>query len=166
MSALQELEPLQSRYRRLGWGQAVGASGTVRSIDTVVRLAGWSQKGITPRALERLRDELLKAGNVQRLQLEGLNPARQAVFIGGAVVLYATFRALGIESMQYSQGALREGILYDLLGRIREDDLRTRTVKALANRYHVDQEHASNVERTASCSRLRVPGLWVEPRAN
>ena len=161
LSALQELEPVQSRYRRLGWGQAVGASGTVRSIDAVVRLAGWSRKGITPRALQRLRDALLKAGDVQRLRLEGLNPARQAIFVGGAVVLCATFQALGIKSMQYSQGALREGILYDLLGRIREEDLRTRTVKALANRYHIDQEHASNVERTASRLLLEVADAWA-----
>ncbi len=160
LSALQELEPVQSRYRSLGWGEAVGASGSVRSIDAVVRLAGWSRKGITPRALERLRDALLKAGDVQRLRLEGLNPARQAVFVGGAVVLCATFQALGIKSMQYSQGALREGILYDLQGRIREKDLRARTVMALANRYHVDPEHAANVERTASRLLLEVADDW------
>ncbi len=161
LSALQELEPVQSHYRRLGWGQAVGASGTVRSIDTVVRLAGWSRKGITPRALERLREALLKAGHVKRLDLEGLNPDRRAVFPGGVALLHATFQALGIESMQYSQGALREGILYDLLGRIREEDLRTRTVTTLANRYHVDQEHASHVERTASRLLLEIADAWA-----
>ncbi len=161
LSALQELEPVQSRYRSLGWGEAVGASGSVRSIDAVVRLAGWSRKGITPRALERLRDALLKAGDVQRLRLEGLNPARQAVFVGGAVVLCATSQALGSRSMQHSQAALREGILYDSLARIREKDLRRRTVAALANRYHVDRQHAANVERTASRLLLEVADDWA-----
>ena len=160
ISALQELEPVQSRYRRLGWGQVVGASGTVRSIDNVVRLAGWSQKGITPRSLERLRDALLKASHVKRLRLEGLNPDRRAVFPGGVALLLATFEALGIESMQYSQGALREGILYDLLGRIREEDLRSQTVAGLANRYHVDQDHASHVEDTAIRFLLEVAEDW------
>ena len=39
-------------------------------------------------------------------------------------MLLATFKALGIERLLCSDGALREGLLYDLLGRIREEDVR------------------------------------------
>ena len=160
LAALQELEPLRSRYRKAGWDQAVGASGTIRTAWSVVREAGWSQDGITAKSLRRLRDALLKAGHVEKLQLEGLAEARAGVFPGGVVLLQAAFESLGIERMVPSDGALREGILTDLLGRFREEDVRTRSVAALADRFHVDREQSARIEGTALRFLAQSEGGW------
>jgi len=158
LAALQELEPFQGRYRKAGWEQAVGASGTVRAVDAVVRSQEWSKEGITMKSLKRLRDALLKSGRVNGL--EGISPERAPVFPGGVVLLLAAFEALGIETMATSEGALREGLLYDLLGRIGDKDVRTRSVSSLADRFHVDREQASRVERTALGFLTQAEAAW------
>jgi exopolyphosphatase/guanosine-5'-triphosphate,3'-diphosphate pyrophosphatase len=160
LEALRELEPIRTRFRNLGWEQAIGASGTVRAVERVVRESGWSKGGIGVKALERLRDEMLAAGHADRLEMPGLSADRRRVFAGGVVVLAAAFEALGIESMQYSEGALREGVLYDLLGRIRNEDVRGRTVSALGDRYHVDWKQATRVESTALGLLEKVAAPW------
>ncbi len=149
LSALQELEPSRARFAESGWQEAVGASGTVRAVRDVVQAAGWSKRGITPKSLVKLRDALLSAGHVERLRLEGLGAERSSVFPGGVVVLLAAFESLGIERLEASDGALREGLLHDLLGRIQQEDVRERSVTALADRYHVDWKQAGRVECTA-----------------
>jgi len=160
LAALQEFAPLQRRFRRLGWDQAVGASGTVRSIGAVVREEGWTQNGITLKSLKRLRDAVLKAGHVDRVRLAGLGPERRSVFPGGAVLLFAAFEALGIESMQPADGALREGLLYDLLGRIDTEDVRSRSVTALAERFHADRKQGRRVRDAARRCLKQVAETW------
>lgn len=160
MAARIELEPHEARFRKLGWQKAIGASGTIRAVERVLTGAGWSNEGITPPGLKRLRAALVKAERVELLKLPGLSADRAPVFPGGVVVLHAVFEALGIERMLPSDGALREGLLYDLLGRIRHEDGRSRTVTALAKRHHVDAEHAMRVERTAAQFFAQVVEDW------
>jgi exopolyphosphatase/guanosine-5'-triphosphate,3'-diphosphate pyrophosphatase len=159
-AALRELEPVRARFLRHDWQQAVGASGTVRAIDSLVRQYGWSKEGITLRSLKRLRATLLEAGHVDRLRLNGLNPKRRQFIAGGAVILTAVFESLGIDRMHCSDGALREGLLYDLIGRIREKDVRAKSVEALADRCHVDWNHAAHVECTALLLLAQVAEDW------
>ena len=149
LAAHQEFESVQARYRDFAWEEALGASGTVRAIQAVVRNAGWSRDGITPEALRRLRDAILKTGTTRKLRFNGLRSARLGVFPGGLVVLMAAFDSLGIEHMRSADGALREGLLYDLMGRIREEDVRGQTVDSLSERYHVDRPQAERIRTTA-----------------
>ncbi len=149
LAAHQEFESVQARYRDFAWEEALGASGTVRAIQAVVRNAGWSRDGITPEALRRLRDAILKTGTIRKLRFNGLRSARRGVFPGGLVVLMAAFDSLGIEHLRSADGALREGLLYDLLGRIREADVRSQTVASLSARYHVDRKQADRIRTTA-----------------
>jgi exopolyphosphatase / guanosine-5'-triphosphate,3'-diphosphate pyrophosphatase len=144
-----ELEPKVSVYRKLGWDIAVGASGTIRAIDKVIQAAGWEHEGITLSALRRLQRALLEAGNINRLKISGLSQDRVAVFPGGVVILLACFEAMGIKQMRVADGALREGLLYDLLGRISRNDIRSQSVQHLALRYHVDIDQAERVAKTA-----------------
>jgi exopolyphosphatase / guanosine-5'-triphosphate,3'-diphosphate pyrophosphatase len=159
LEALQELEHLQVRFRELSWHQAVGSSGTVRAIASVARAAGWSNGEITPTVLERLRDTLLQSGG-ETPRLDGLSAERAPVFPGGVVVLLAVFRALGIERMEVANGALREGVLYDLLGRLQLRDPRERSAAALASRYQVDAAQAARVEETARVLLAQVASDW------
>jgi len=160
LAAMQELEPVQSRFRDFEWDETVGASGTIRAIDNLVRGYGWSKKGITPTALKRLKEVLLAAGKVDRVMLEGLDPRRALYIAGGTAILKAVFQSLKLERMRRSDGALREGLLYDLLGRIQERDVRGRSVEALAERCHVDWKHAARVECTALQLLVQVADEW------
>ena len=160
LAALQELEPVTERFRAIDWEEAVGASGTIRAIDGLVRTYGWSRKGITADALGKLREALLRAGRVGRLKLEGLNPRRRTTIAGGAAILSALFEALGIDVMRRSDGALREGLLYDFLGRIRDQDVRERGVEALADRAHVDRQQAARVKQTSLFLLAQVADGW------
>jgi len=159
-AALQELEPVRARFSARKCADVVGASGTVRAIDDLIRVHGWSTDGITLPALKLLRDEILKTGNIERLALEGLNPKRQPFIVGGAAILTAVFESLKIERMHCAEGALREGLLYDLMGRIREQDVRDRSVEALADRYHVDWKQAGRVECTGVRLLSQVGDDW------
>ena len=149
-AALVELEPVERRFRAgAGWESAVGSSGTVHSVATVVQAAGWCEEGITLEALLRLRELLIERGTTMNGGIKGLSEGRAPVFAGGVAVLLATFKALGIERMRVAGGALREGALYDLLGRLHHEDTRHAAVESMARRYHVQPEQAERVRETA-----------------
>lgn len=158
--ALLELEPKVAVYRKQGWDTAVGASGTIRAIDKVIQVAGWEHEGITLSALKRMQRALLEAGNINRLKMSGLSQDRAAVFPGGVVILLACFEALGIKQMRVADGALREGLLYDLLGRISHNDIRSQSVQHLAVRYHVDMDQAARVAKTAQRCLKQLARDW------
>jgi exopolyphosphatase/guanosine-5'-triphosphate,3'-diphosphate pyrophosphatase len=164
VTAMQELERVQGRFRQLGWSAAVGASGTVRAVARLVLENGWSQDGITRASLEKLRDAVLDAGSLERLSFKGLSRARATVLPGGLAVLSAIFETLDIGSMQVSQSALREGLLNDLLGRVLSSDVRSTTVNLMMVRYHVDQQQAQRVENTVLHLLSQVTPTWNLPR--
>jgi exopolyphosphatase/guanosine-5'-triphosphate,3'-diphosphate pyrophosphatase len=154
------LEPIEKRYRRIGWEQAIGSSGTIKSIEKVVIAQGWSDDGITPEALERLKDELIRAGSTDKLDLKGLSKDRAPVFPGGVATLMAVFQGLRIKRMWSSDGALREGLLYDMIGRTEHDSVREQAVSALMQRYAVDLKQAARVEEAALYCFARMAAGW------
>lgn len=161
-AAHQELQTIAAPFARLGWQGAVGSSGTVRAIASVLRGQGWSNDtDITLAALLRLQDALIGTGNVSRLQLAGLNAERVPVLAGGFVILRAAVEALGVERLVVSDAALRDGLLYDLVGRLGEDDIRRQTITALTARYHVDAAQAARVERTTVRLFEQVRDTWA-----
>ena len=159
-AARQELRPLVKYYRALGWQCALGASGTIMIVERILRENGWSDGGITPEGLNRLRDALLVAGSVNQLNFKGLGAERAPVFPGGVAILSAVFEALGIECMSIASGALREGALYDLLGRIRHEDTRDRSVGYLATRFQIDLLQAERVSATTLELFNHVAARW------
>lgn len=146
--AEQRLEPIQRQYQRKNWDEAIGASGSLRAIDKVLQTKNWSNNGITREGLERLVAYLNQCSHVSELNLPEIDPERLPVFPGGVAIVYATFKSLGIEQMTVSDGALREGLIQDLLGRLYDHDIRSATVEAWAERYHVDKGHALRVKET------------------
>lgn len=149
IAARLELRPVGRSYRQIGWGSSVGASGTLLAVARVVGEMGWSDDGITLDSLYALRDAMIDAGSIKKLDLAGLSKERARVFPGGVAVLQGVFEGLNIERMSVSDGALREGLIYDLLGRLRHEDVRGRTIKGLMSRFQVDGAHAQRVRRTA-----------------
>ena len=147
--ARQELEAIETTYRRMGWENVYGSSGTIQTIRDIVNNQPNSELNISFTALEKLKDEIIAAGHVKNLKYETLPGSRMPVFAGGFAILYAVFEALKIETMNVSSGALREGLLLDLVGRQKDQDIREKTVDELITRYNIDSEHALRVEQTA-----------------
>jgi len=149
IAAHLELRPVRRPFREVGWKTATGASGTIKAVGRVVNELGLEPYSITLDSLYRIRDIMIDAGHLENLQLPGLKSDRQLVFAGGLAVLIATFEALKIESMQVSEGALREGLLYERLGRIQSEDTRLKTVSSVQQRFQVSQKHARRVSKKA-----------------
>lgn len=150
MWARLELTPVKGLFRNLEWQSTIGASGTIKAIERISQEMGWTEHDITPECLKRMRKILLDAGQMDKLKvLKGLTSDRAPVLPGGLVVLQTVFEALHVDVMAVSDGALREGLLYDLLGRIRHEDVRSKTIEALSLRYQVDRAHAERVRATA-----------------
>jgi exopolyphosphatase/guanosine-5'-triphosphate,3'-diphosphate pyrophosphatase len=158
--ALQELESITTRYRTLGWDSSIGASGTILAIQAIVAQQGWSADAISASALRRLRNALITVGQVDKLPGLGVQAERTPVFPGGVAILSAAFEALGIERMRAATGALREGLLYDLLGRIHHEDVRDGTVENLIQRYQINAEQAKRVADTAIELWRQAPEGW------
>lgn len=159
-----ELRPMKADFRRLGWKHAVGCSGTVHAIHAIGLENGWSSQGITRDSLERLRRFLLEHDHVDELSLPGLRTDRKRVLPGGVAVLLAVFDSLGVERMHDSSGAMREGLLYDLFGRLRHEDARERTIQRFVEPFQVDVAQAERVERTALHVFEQVAQPWgIDP---
>ncbi len=159
-AARLHLEPMEKAYRRIGWEMVIGSSGTIRTVERVVVSQGWSDDGITPEALDSLRAELIKAGSTDALDLKGLGKDRLPVFPGGVAALIAVFEGLKIKRMWSSDGALREGLLYDLIGRTEHDSVREQAVYTMTARYQVDLEQAARVEATVNYCFSRLAPGW------
>jgi len=144
-----ELQQFAANYRRLGWSEAIGSSGTARALGSISAALGERDSIITAPRLAQIRDALIAAGSVDAVRLPGLSDERQPVIAGGAVVMQTAFEALGIDSMRVSDTAMREGLLYDLIGRAEHRDPRDSSIRSLAARYAVDQAQAARVEATA-----------------
>lgn len=149
LAARRELETIEQDYRSLGWDEAVGSSGTARALLDIMELNGWCQGALTREGMDKLRSLLLRVGDVNRLGVAGLRPDRLPVLAGGFAIMSAVFDAFRLERMSFSEGALRLGVLYDLLGRYHHRDLRDATVLQFVRRYQVDQRQADRVHATA-----------------
>jgi exopolyphosphatase / guanosine-5'-triphosphate,3'-diphosphate pyrophosphatase len=149
IAALQEFEPILAHYKKMQWHTTIGASGTIRAIDRIIAATGWSKSGITREALKQLVTRLRECDHVSKLNLPELDSERAPVLPGGILILWAAFKSLDIDLLRVSDGALREGLIHDLLGRIHHDDVRAASVNALAERYHSDREQISRVAATA-----------------
>lgn len=155
-----ELQQFAAGYRARGWGETIGSSGTIRAIGNIVQTNGWSDVDITRASLERLRDALLAAGSIERLRLTGLSEERQGVIAGGIAILEAAFSALDLQRMQVCETAMREGLLYDLIGRAEQTDPRTASIESLMRRYDADSSQARRVETTAHLLFDQVADTW------
>jgi exopolyphosphatase/guanosine-5'-triphosphate,3'-diphosphate pyrophosphatase len=118
------------------------------------------ERGVTPEALEAIIAEMIDARHIDDLELPGLSPDRVPVFAGGIAILAEVMSVLRLEQIHISGGALREGLLYDMLGRLHHQDARERSIQSLQKRYHVDVEQAQRVEATAASLFDAVADEW------
>ncbi len=160
VAARLELEPIQARFKEYGWDYAVGSSGTVHAVTDVLRTRSLGDGAITRPALANLLADILKSGAVSRLKLPGLTEDRAPVFVGGLIILSEILNGLDIQTMRVADGALREGLLYDLIGRLTDEDARALSVRAMQARYHVDLAQAARVEMAARKFLRQTQSAW------
>jgi exopolyphosphatase/guanosine-5'-triphosphate,3'-diphosphate pyrophosphatase len=155
-----ELEPVQEAYRKMGWLQAFGSSGTVRVISDVLHNLNADSPHITLDNLNGLADRMIAAGHVDELDLADVDAERAPVFPAGLAILLEIVESFGIDRVRVAEGAMREGLLYDLMGRFTDEDARVRSVRAMEKRYHVDGSQADRVEATAVSLLEQVESDW------
>ena len=119
-----EFQQFASTYRALGWDDAIGSSGTAKAIGAICQAMKLTKGAITAEALPQVRERLLQAHRIEDIELPSLSDERQPIIAGGLLVLLAALAALGLERMSVSKAAMREGVLYDMLGRGGADDPR------------------------------------------
>jgi exopolyphosphatase/guanosine-5'-triphosphate,3'-diphosphate pyrophosphatase len=132
------------------WDAAYGSSGTIGAVGDVLRENAFDDGTITSEGLDWLVDQLLRAGHIDRLRLAGLRDDRRAVLGGGLATLRAVFSLLGVDRMNAARGALRHGVLYEMLDRrAATRDVRERTVQRLQQKFGADVEQAQRVRDAA-----------------
>jgi exopolyphosphatase/guanosine-5'-triphosphate,3'-diphosphate pyrophosphatase len=146
IAAKAVLDEVVNTYRSNTWDVAYGSSGTIGAVGEVLAAAGWPSGVVTRKGLDWLVDRLLKAQSAERLKIDGMKDDRRAVIGGGISVLRAVFDLLGIEQMEVAQGALRTGVLYDLIEREQDlSDLRSTSVQRLAHNFNTDTAQALRI---------------------
>ncbi|WP_133501532.1 exopolyphosphatase [Cognatilysobacter terrigena] len=155
-----ELQQFAGTYRSLGWDEALGSSGTAKAIGEICAAMKLTKGAITAEALPQVRDRLLQAERIDDINLPGLSSDRQPIIAGGLLVMEAAFEALGLTRVAVSKAAMREGILYDMIGRGGSDDPREASVVALMERYGIDRAQAQRVEDTAMRLFEQVRADW------
>jgi exopolyphosphatase/guanosine-5'-triphosphate,3'-diphosphate pyrophosphatase len=156
LTAREQVQAIASRYEKLGWREAVGSSGTARSIAEVLGKNVEAGPGITAAGLAWLREQLIAAGDFRKLAIPGLREDRIPVVAGGVAIMSAVFDELALHRMTVAEGALRDGVLWDLLGRVHHRDIRDVTVDQFARRYHVDAAQAQRVGALAQALRAEL----------
>ncbi len=158
LAARVELEPIAERYGPSNWDHAIGSSGTIRAVGSVLEGKGWTDGEVTREGLARLQEHLEEVRRPGELDLDGLRADRREVIAGGVAVLTAVFEAFSVEVMRPSGGALREGLLHDLVGRIHHEDVREVSAAAFGDRLGQDPAHGARCRELAEALFDQVSG--------
>lgn len=148
-TAMDKIEDLGCEYRELGWQNVFGSSGTVKTVSKVLSVNGYRDGVITESRLLKLVDDCLQFDHLKSIHLKGLLEERADILVPGLAILLALFRTFHIQSMRYSDGALREGVMYGLDDVFQVNNIRQRTAEALAVQFNIDSEQANRVRDTA-----------------
>ncbi len=148
-AAQLELQSIRKRYRKLGWQDVVGSSGTAKALLRLCQFDPTGPQHLTLLKLNALKQQLLECGSIDAIKFDSLKPLRARVLPGGLAILIAIFKTLDVDRLRFSSGALREGLLYEMIGRRQHEDVRQRSIDSMMQRYHIDTEHSAAVEHTA-----------------
>ncbi len=163
------LFPQATGFKSNRWDEASGCAGTIKAIRDITHAQGWCESGISYKSLLKLREALIDAKHLDNLELAGLSDDRKSVIAGGLSVLLAVFKILDITQMSVSDEGMREGLLYDLVGRITHNDVRDATVEAAMSRWGIDTEQALRVTNTvttlcnSACEQWSINNEQVTP---
>ena len=166
LQAEQELESIADGFKKTGWQQALGTSGSVKVLRDILQQQLHTDGVLRLADLQALKALLLAAGHTQQLQLAGLSEDRKALVAPALCIAIAAFQMLDIAAMQYCEAALREGVLNEMRQRRYQQDIRQSTIDSLQLRYQVDQAHSQRLQHTArQLLRQASPGASLPSEA-
>ncbi|MEG9532735.1 exopolyphosphatase [Mannheimia indoligenes] len=146
--AMEKIEDLMWEYQELGWEHALGSSGTIKTVHQVLIANGYRDGLITEPRLQKMIDLCLEFKSLHDIKMRGLLEERADVLVPGLAILLALFHTFKIETLRYSNGALREGVMYGLEKSFQVGDIRQRTAEALVEQFDLDKKQAARVEKT------------------
>lgn len=149
LSARSKLEWISDDYLKVGWQECIGSSGTIKTISRILSENYQSAGVIDYQGMRKLCQLFITAGHIDNVVLSGLSVNRAPVIIGGLCVLMGAFEELRIERMVASDGALREGLLNDMIETAQGRDIRMDTVTNLELRYRLDSAQSARIANTA-----------------
>ncbi|MDC5847790.1 exopolyphosphatase [Vibrio europaeus] len=150
LAAEQKMESLAYRYNKKGWDIAFGSSGTIKAIREVLVGLGYEDGLINAKRLDKVLDTLCEWETIDEIELSGLTPERKPVFAAGVAILSAIVKSLKVTEIHFSEGALREGLLFEMEDSFKRSDIRMRTTENLASKHLVDLEHAAKIKGQAT----------------
>lgn len=159
-AAKETLQPILQQYTQIGWDVCVGASGTVQALQEIMLAQGMDEV-ITHSKLKRLQKQAMMADHLEELEIEGLTLERALVFPSGLSILIAIFELLEIESMTLAGGALREGLVYEMVDELKQDDIRARTICSVQSRYQLDVDYGQQVADMAARLLAECQPDWI-----
>ncbi len=160
LAAKETLQPILEQYQEIGWDVCVGASGTVQALQEIMLAQGMDEV-ITHAKLKRLQKQAMRADHLEELEIEGLTLERALVFPSGLSILIAIFELLEIDSMTLAGGALREGLVYEMVDELKQDDIRARTIASVQHRYQLDQAYGEQVAHLARRLLSQCQQDWI-----
>lgn len=160
LSAKHEIDAIVKRFKRIGWQQVVGTSGTIKAISRIVNLDSEIERPFTLDDLKAVQQQLLAFNTAESIDIVGLKDNRKAVICSGVAILIALMERLEIQDIEYCQYALREGVLFEQLETLNHNNVRTRTIENFIERFNIDSHHASNVNNLADKIFAQVKHAW------
>ncbi len=154
-AARSKIQTMEHFFAKHNWSEAIGTSGSARALYDICVANGFSDL-ISRDGLEQLKHLLIKNKNIKNIAINGLKEDRHPVIAGGVSIMLAIFEELNIDTMTIADGSLREGVMYDMLGRKEKRDLRHITVEDLMQRYSMDILQSL---RVANLTRFIFSGL-------
>jgi len=161
-AARREVVAIEYSYKALSWDSVVGSSGTAKALCNAHANHVVTDEGkVTLAGLYSLADQVLACKMLDELDIDGVKSSRRSIFPSGLAILIGIFEQLGIDKLDFSEGALREGVLYDMLGRKGHENVRERTVQSMLSRYRIDQDQAYRVAEMALQSFDQLRKNWA-----
>jgi len=160
VEAQVELSPIARAYIDLGWGEVTGCSGTIKAVSRILAELELSDSVVTRDGLKALISEITKAGHVDKLNLQSISSDRNAVICGGIAILHALMKTLKIQQLQASQVALREGLIFDMVGKAEHIDIQSQTLQNLITRFDIDTQQSQRVENAVVHFFSQVKSAW------
>ncbi len=144
-AAKEKLKPLIKPYSAIGWQTVLGGSGTMQALAEIL-MHHHQPTLIRAEFLQQVKQQLIACQSISQINIAGLSSERTPVIASGLAILIAIFDSFNIALLQLSSGALREGLLYEMLPHNAKVNIRQRTINSLMQRFHVDCHHAKNVK--------------------
>ncbi len=158
-AAQYQLSPVVNRYFNLGWDQVLGCSGTIKTLLEMCN-AVTGESSIDLSGLLHIRARLIGAGHIDKVSIDGLSEDRKPLIAAGLSILLGLFRSLNLQRMDFSDGALREGLLYSAFVRPRHPSVQASTLQSLSAQYSVDVPQAQRVQHTALTLFEQLKSVW------